>query len=128
MRAVTAGTFEFLRLKLGQRYGANLNLSDRELLDEAFKTVGISAGAGVLGVGLYKIIKGATNLLKGRIFGNVDEGLKTAESAKVKEAKEIEDQINLKLEDREIKSKLNIHWQRFADDKGLLSIQNLWRM
>ena len=67
--AVTAGTFEFLRLKLGQRYGANLNLSDRELLDEAFKTAGISAGAGVLGVGAAKIIKGATNILKGRIFG-----------------------------------------------------------
>ena len=99
--ALAAGVGEFIRLKLGQRYGANLNLSDRELLDEAFKAFGISAGAGVLGVGAAKIIKGATNILKGRIFSNVDEGIKTAESAKVKEAQEISNQINLKLEDAE---------------------------
>ena len=121
--AVTAGTFEFLRLKLGQRYGANLNLSDEDLLGEAFKTAGISAGAGVLGVGAVKLIKAANNILKGRIFGNVDEGIKTAESAKVKEAQEISDQINLKLEDAGIKSKLKYTLAEAADDKDLLSIQ-----
>ena len=121
--SVAAGIGEFLRLKLGQRYGANLNLSDMDLLNEALKTAGISAGAGVLGVGAAKIIKGATNILKGRIFGNVDEGIKTAESAKVKEAKEIEDQINLKLEDAGIKSKLKYTLAEAADDKDLLSIQ-----
>jgi len=121
--SVAAGIGEFLRLKLGQRYGANLNLSDMDLLNEALKAAGISAGAGILGVGAAKIIKGATNILKGRIFGNVDEGLKTAESAKVKEAKEIEDQINLKLEDAGVKSKLKYTLAEAADDKDLLSIQ-----
>jgi hypothetical protein len=122
--ALAAGVGEFMRLKLGQKlYDINMDLSDEDLLGEAFKAFGISAGAGVLGVGAAKIIKAANNILKGRIFGNVDEGLKTAESAKVKEAKEIEDQINLKLEDAGVKSKLKYTLAEAADDKDLLSIQ-----
>ena len=122
--ALAAGIGEFMRLKIGQKfYDINMDLSDEDLLGEAFKTAGISAGAGVLGVGAAKVIKAANNLLKGRVFGNVDEGLKTAESAKVKEAKEIENQINLKLEDAGIKSKLKYTLAEAADDKGLLSIQ-----
>ena len=122
--ALAAGVGEFMRLKLGQKlYDINMDLSDEDLLGEAFKAFGISAGAGVLGVGAAKIIKAANNILKGRIFGNVDEGLKTAESAKVKEAKELEDQINLKLEDAGVKSKLKYTLAEAADDKDLLSIQ-----
>ena len=121
--SVAAGIGEFMRLKLGQRYGANLNLSDMDLLNEAFKTAGISAGAGVLGVGAAKIIKGATNILKGRIFGDVDEGLKTAASAKAKEAQEISSAVNQKLEDAGIKAKLRFTLAEAADDKDLLSIQ-----
>ena len=121
---LAAGVGEFMRLKLGQKYyNINMDLSDEDLLAEAFKTAGISMGAGFLGVGAAKVIKAANNILKGRIFGNVDEGLKTAESAKVKEAKEIEDQINLKLEDAGVKSKLKYTLAEAADDKGLLSIQ-----
>jgi hypothetical protein len=122
--AVAAGIGEFMRLKLGQKlYDINMDLSDMDLLSEALKTAGISAGAGVLGVGAAKIIKGATNILKGRIFGNVDEGVKLAESTKVKEAKEVSDAINQKLEDAGIKSKLKYTLAEAADDKDLLSIQ-----
>jgi len=121
--ALAAGVGEFLRLKWGQSYGANLNLSDEDLLNEALKTAGISATAGTLGVGAAKLIKAANNVLKGRIFGNIDEGIKTAESAKVKEAKEISDQINQKLEDAGIKSKLKYTLAEAADDKDLLAIQ-----
>ena len=121
--ALAAGVGEFLRLKWGQSYGANLNLSDEDLLNEAFKTAGISATAGTLGVGAAKLIKAANNVLKGRLFGNIDEGIKTAESAKVKEAKEISDQINQKLEDAGIKSKLKYTLAEAADDKDLLAIQ-----
>ena len=121
--ALAAGVGEYIRLKWGQSYGANLNLSDEEIFNEAFKAAGISAGAGILGVGAAKLIKGANNILKGRIFGNVDEGIKTAESAKVKEAQEISDQINLKLEDAGIKSKLKYTLAEASDDKDLLSIQ-----
>jgi len=122
--AVAAGIGEFMRLKLGQKlYDINMDLSDMDLLSEALKTAGISAGAGVLGVGAAKIIKGATNILKGRIFKDVDEGIKTSESERVLDAKNIEDQINLKLEDAGINAKLKYTLAEASDDKGLLAIQ-----
>jgi len=122
--ALAAGVGEFMRLKLGQKlYDINMDLSDEELLNEAFKTAGISATAGVLGVGAAKLIKGANNILKGRIFKDVDEGIKTSESERVLDAKNIEDQINLKLEDAGINAKLKYTLAEASDDKGLLAIQ-----
>ena len=121
--ALASGIGEYIRLKLGQSYGANLNMTDGDLLNEAFKVAGISASAGALGVGAAKVIKAANNLVKGRLFGNVDEGIEIAKSARVKEAKEISDQINQKLEDAKISERLKYTLAEASDDKDLLAIQ-----
>jgi hypothetical protein len=121
--SVAAGVGEYMRLKWGQSYGANLNMTDEEIFNEAFKTFGITAAAGTLGVGAAKLIKGANNILKGRLFGNIDEGIEVSKSARAKEAKEIQDQINQKLEDAKIAERLKYTLAEAADDKDLLSIQ-----
>ena len=121
--SVAAGLGEYMRLKWGQSYGANLNMTDKEIFNEAFKTFGITAAAGTLGVGAAKLIKGANNILKGRLFGNIDEGIEISKSARTKEAKEIQDQINQKLEDAKISERLKYTLAEAADDKDLLSIQ-----
>ena len=75
MGATAALAGEFARLKLGQKiYNINMDLSDADLLKEAAKVGGISLGAGFLGLGGIKLIRGVNNVLKGRTFGSIDEG------------------------------------------------------
>ena len=72
--ALAAGVGEYARLKLGQKlYDINQDLTDAQLFNEAFKTAGISAGAGFLGLGAGKLIKSANNVIKGRLFKSVGE-------------------------------------------------------
>jgi len=121
---LAAGVGEFIRLKMGQSYGANLDLTDEQLFYEGLKTAGISIGAGTLGVGVAKLIKGANNILKGRTFGSVAEGVEATKSAKALEANEISTNINKQLEDANIKSRLKYTLAEATDDKDLLAIQH----
>ena len=121
---LAAGVGEFIRLKMGQSYGANLDLTDEQLFYEGLKTAGISVGAGTLGVGVAKLIKGANNILKGRTFGSVAEGVEATKSAKALEANEISTNINKQLEDANIKSRLKYTLAEATDDKDLLAIQH----
>ena len=123
--AIAAGAAEYYRLKWGQEhYGVNLDLTDNELLHEAFKTFGISAGAGFLGIGGVKLIKSINNVVKGRSFSSVDEGVESLKSGKALEAEKVAKDINIKLEDANINSKLKYTLAEATDDKDLLAIQS----
>ena len=123
--AIAAGAAEYYRLKWGQEhYGVNLDLTDNELLHEAFKTFGISAGAGFLGLGGIKLIKSINNVVKGRAFSSVDEGVESLKSAKALEAEKVAKDINIKLEDAGIKARVKWTLAEATDDKDLLSIQS----
>ena len=62
--SIAAAGGEYARLKMGQKiYGINQDLTDKQLLGEAFKTMGISAGAGFIGLGGAKLIKGVNNVI-----------------------------------------------------------------
>ena len=122
--AVAAGTAEYYRLKWGQEhYQVNLDLTDEELYKEAFKTAGISIGAGFLGLGGAKLIKGVNNVIKGRNFGSVGEGIESLKSAKATETNEIVSTINKQLEDAGIESRLKYTMAEAVDNKDLLAIQ-----
>ena len=122
--AVAAGTAEYYRLKWGQEhYQVNLDLTDEELYKEAFKTAGISIGAGFLGLGGAKLIKGVNNVIKGRNFGSVGEGIESLKSAKATETNEIVSTINKQLEDAGIESRLKYTMAEAIDNKDLLAIQ-----
>jgi len=122
---LAAGIGEYSRLKLGQKlYNINMDLTDEQLFYEGLKTAGISIGAGTLGVGVAKIIKSANNIIKGRIFGSVDEGTQIAKSNKALEAEKVANDINVQLEDAGIKSKLKYTLAEAADDKDLLAVQS----
>ena len=123
--AIAAGAAEYYRLKWGQEhYGVNLDLTDNELLHEAFKTFGISAGAGFLGIGGVKLIKSINNVVKGRSFSSVDEGVESLKSAKALEAEKVAKDINIKLEDAGIKARVKWTLAEATDDKDLLAIQS----
>ena len=123
--AISAGAAEYFRLKYGQEhYGVNLNLTDDQLFNEAFKTFGISAAAGTLGLGAVKLIKSINNVVKGRSFSSVDEGVESTQSARALEAETVAKEINQKLEDASIKSKLKFTMAEAADDKDLLALQS----
>jgi hypothetical protein len=123
--AISAGAAEYFRLKYGQEhYGVNLNLTDDQLLNEAYKTTGISAGAGFLGIGAVKLIKSINNVVKGRSFSSVDKGVKSLQSARALESETVAKEINKKLEDSSVKSRLKYTLAEATDDKDLLAIQS----
>jgi len=122
--AVAAGTAEYYRLKWGQtHYQINLDLTDDQLFNEAFKTAGISAGAGFLGLGGVKLIKGVNNVINGRTFSSVKEGVTAAKSTKAIESNEVAANINKQLEDAGTKARLKYTLAEATDDKDLLAIQ-----
>jgi len=123
---LAAGVGEFIRLKMGQSYGANLDLTDEQLFYEGLKTAGISVGAGTLGVGAAKLIKGAINIMKGRTLGStaVKTTVEATQNAKVLEANEIATNLNKQLEDAGIESRLKYTLGEALDDKDLLAIQH----
>ena len=123
--AISAGAAEYFRLKYGQKhYGVNLNLTDDQLLNEAFKTAGISAGAGFLGLGAVKLIKSINNVVQGRSFSSVDEGAKSLQSARALESETVAKEINKTLEDASVKSRLKYTMAEATDDKDLLALQS----
>ena len=123
---LAAGVGEFIRLKMGQSYGANLDLTDEQLFYEGLKTAGISVGAGTLGVGAAKLIKGAINIMKGRTLGStaVKTTVEATQNVKVLEANEIATNLNKQLEDAGIESRLKYTLGEALDDKDLLAIQH----
>jgi len=123
--AIAAGAAEYYRLKWGQEhYQVNLDLTDQQLLNEAYKSAGISAGAGFLGIGAVKLIKSINNVVKGRSFSSVDEGIETLQSARALESEKVAKEINKTLEDAGIKSRLKYTMAEATDDKDLLAIQS----
>ena len=83
--AFTAGVMEYSKYILGKElYGINKDVSNEDLLNRAFVAAGISAGSAVLGVGAAKVIKGTTNLIKGRFLQGNDIAVSSAEDAVIK--------------------------------------------
>ena len=122
VKAIAAGGGEYARLKLGQKlYGINQDLSDTDLLIEAFKVAGISGAAGFVGLGGAKLIKGVNNLIKGRVVPK--DALETLTASKVKESDEVALAINKKLNDAKTKSNLKFTLAEAADDADLLATQ-----
>tara|TARA_Y100000114_G_scaffold39441_1_gene35097 strand:- start:53 stop:2584 length:2532 start_codon:yes stop_codon:yes gene_type:complete len=123
--AISAGAAEYYRLKWGQEhYQINLDLTDEQLLNEAFKTLGISAAAGTLGLGAVKLIKSINNVVQGRSFSSVDEGVESMQTVRAKEAETVANEINKTLEDAKIKSRLKYTMAQATDDKDLLALQS----
>ena len=95
-----------------------------QLLNEAFKIAGISGAAGFVGLGGAKLIKGVNNVVKGRSFASVGEGVESLKSAKAFEADQVATNINKQLEDAGTQSRLKYTMAEAIDDKDLLAIQS----
>ena len=123
--AIAAGAGEYARLKMGQKlYNINQDLTDMQLLNEAFKIAGISGAAGFVGLGGARLIKGVNNVVKGRSFASVGEGVESLKSAKAFEADQVATNINKQLEDAGTQSRLKYTMAEAIDDKDLLAIQS----
>ena len=122
--ALAAATGEFVRLKLGQKiYGINQDLTDMQLFQEGLKVGAISLGAGVTGVSIAKVIKGANNIIKGRSFFQIEAGVKALDDPKVLQADTVASNINKTLEDAGSKSRLKFSLAEALDDPDLLATQ-----
>ena len=121
--AVTAGIMEYSKYQLGKElYGINKDVSNEDLLNRAFVAAGISAGSAVLGVGAAKVIKGTTNLIKGRFLQGNDIAVSAAEDAVVK-ADAVATKINSALDGAKIKSNLKFTLGQAANDADMLAAQ-----
>jgi len=121
--AVTAGIMEYSKYILGKElYGINKDVSNEDLLNRAFVAAGISAGSAVLGVGAAKVIKGTTNLIKGRFLQGNDIAVSSAEDAVVK-ADAVATKINSALDGAKIKSNLKFTLGQAANDADMLAAQ-----
>jgi len=121
--AVTAGIFEYSKYQLGKTlYGINKDVSNEDLLNRAFVAAGISAGSAVLGVGAAKVIKGTTNLIKGRFLQGSDVAISKVEDDILK-ADVVADRINNALDGAKIKSNLKFTLGQAANDADMLAAQ-----
>nr|BAR27905.1 hypothetical protein [uncultured Mediterranean phage uvMED] len=121
--AVTAGIMEYSKYILGKElYGINKDVSNEDLLNRAFVAAGISAGSAVLGVGAAKVIKGTTNLIKGRFLQGNDIAVSSAEDAVVK-ADAVATKINNALDGAKIKSNLKFTLGQATNDADMLAAQ-----
>jgi len=121
--AVTAGIMEYSKYILGKElYGINKDVSNEDLLNRAFVAAGISAGSAILGVGAAKVIKGTTNLIKGRFLQGNDIAVSAAEDAVVK-ADAVATKINSVLDGAKIKSNLKFTLGQAANDADMLAAQ-----
>jgi hypothetical protein len=121
--AVTAGIMEYSKYILGKElYGINKDVSNEDLLNRAFVAAGVSAGSAVLGVGAAKVIKGTTNLIKGRFLQGNDIAVSSAEDAVVK-ADAVATKINNALDGAKIKSNLKFTLGQAANDADMLAAQ-----
>jgi len=120
--AAAAAVGEYSRLKLGQKlYGINKNVSDKQMFIEGSKAGGLSLAGGYGGLFIAKGIKGANNLINGRPI--VADDL-----AKIFDDKQIADnvanQINTKLDDANISSKLKFTLAQAQNNPELLAAQS----
>jgi hypothetical protein len=121
--AFTAGVMEYSKYILGKElYGINKDVSNEDLLNRAFVAAGVSAGSAVLGVGAAKVIKGTTNLIKGRFLQGNDIAVSSAEDAVVK-ADAVATKINSALDGAKIKSNLKFTLGQAANDADMLAAQ-----
>lgn len=125
--AITAGAAaamagEYARLKLGQSYGLNLDMTDEQMWRATGTAAGISFGAGVLGLGVLKTIKGINNMIKGRVVS--DEALNALSSSTVKESDAVAKTINDTLDGAKIKGNLKYTLAQATDDPDLLASQH----
>jgi hypothetical protein len=124
--AVTAGAAEYYKYIWGKNnYGINKDVSDKELLNRAFQAAGISAGAGFLGVGAAKIIKGVQNIAKGRFIKPTDVVDSKNEVAMAR-ATEVMDKVNDKLDAAKIKENLKYSLGEITNNSNLLAKQKLF--
>ena len=125
--AITAGAAaamagEYARLKLGQSYGLNLDMTDEQMWRATGTAAGISFGAGVLGLGALKTIKGINNMIKGRVVS--DEALEALSSSTVKETDAVAKTINDTLDSAKINGNLKYTLAQATDDVDLLASQH----
>ena len=125
--AITAGAAaamagEYARLKLGQAYGLNLDMTDEQMWRATGTAAGISFGAGVLGLGALKTIKGINNMIKGRVVS--DEALEALSSSTVKETDAVAKTINDTLDSAKINGNLKYTLAEATDDVDLLASQH----
>ena len=124
--AVMAGAGEYARLKLGQlAYDINKynpdgsKVTKMQLAGEALKTAGTSAAFGFGGLGIAKSIKGINNIIKGRIAPDdlVDYvGSKNG-------AEDLSRQLNDKLEEAGLNSRLKFKTSQALNDPDLMAVQ-----
>ena len=121
--AITAGIMEYSKYILGKEvYGINKDVSNEDLLNRAFVAAGISAGSAVLGVGAAKVIKGTTNLIKGRFVQGNDIAVSKVEDDIIK-ADAVAEKINNALDGAKIKSNLKFTLGQAANDADMLAAQ-----
>jgi len=121
--AVTAGIMEYSKYQLGKTlYGINKDVSNEDLLNRAFVAAGVSAGSAFLGVGAAKVIKGTTNLIKGRFLQGNDVAISKVEDDILK-ADVVADRINNALDGAKIKSNLKFTLGQAANDADMLAAQ-----
>ena len=121
--AVTAGVMEYSKYQLGKTlYGINKDVSNEDLLNRAFVAAGVSAGSAFLGVGAAKVIKGTTNLIKGRFLQGNDLAISKVEDDILK-ADVVADRINNALDGAKIKSNLKFTLGQAANDADMLAAQ-----
>ena len=121
-----AAAGEYARLKLGQAvYDINKfnpdgsKVTEMQLAGEAAKTAGVSLAFGFGGLGVAKSIKGINNIIKGRIAPDdlVDYvGSKNG-------AEDLSRQINDKLEEAGLNSRLKYKTSQALNDPDLMAVQ-----
>ena len=124
--ATAAGAGEYARLKLGQAvYDINKfnpdgsKVTEMQLAGEAAKTAGTSLAFGFGGLGIAKSVKGINNIIKGRIAPDdlVDYvGSKNG-------AEDLSRQINDKLEEAGLNSRLKYKTSQALNDPDLMAVQ-----
>ena len=119
--AAAAMAGEYARLKLGQKYGINKDMTDEQLWKSIKTTGAISFGAGVFGLGAIKTIKGINNMIKGRVVP--DDVLSSLDDVMVKESDAVAKTINDALDTAKINSKLKYTLAEALDDPDLLATQ-----
>jgi len=127
--AAAAGIGEYARLKIGQvAYGINKknpdgsDITDSQLVGEAFKTAGISAAFGYGGLGTAKVIKGVNNIIKGRVQSKDFVDLVNTKT----EAEDIAKSINDKLSEAKLNTKLRFKTSQALDDPDLMAAQEVF--
>ena len=120
--AAAAMVMEYARLKMGQVYGLNKDMTDEQMWRSTSTAAGVSLGAGVLGLGAIKAIKGINNLINGRVVS--DDAMEALSSTAVKETDAVAKTINDTLDGAKIKSKLKYTLAQATDDPDLLASQH----